>query len=92
MPDKLSFLYHGNSNNSESKSQFQLGPLLPGMEMKYRVFIENERYRRALEGKSNIFTFIYFLYIFSGGKSGYGMINQLVKKTDSFVHKEMWID
>lgn len=90
MPDKLSFL--SNNDKKDSKNQFQLGPLLPGMEKRYWVFIENEKYRRAMEGSSNIFIFIYFLYLFSGGKSGYGMISQLDKKTNNFVHKEMWID
>ena len=90
MPDKLSFLNLNNS--SESKNQFQLGPLLPGMEKRYWVFIDNEKYRNAIEGTSNIFIFIYFLYLFSGGKSGYGMISQLDTKTNNFVHKEMWID
>jgi uncharacterized repeat protein (TIGR01451 family) len=90
MPDKLSFMNH--NDKSESKNQFQIGPLLPGMEKKYWVFIENERYIKAMEGTSNIFIFIYFLYLFSGGKSGYGMISQLDNKTNNFVHKEMWID
>jgi uncharacterized repeat protein (TIGR01451 family) len=90
MPDKLSFMNY--NDKSESKNQFQLGPLLPGMEKKYWVFIENEKYRKAMEGTSNIFIFIYFLYLFSGGKSGYGMISQLDNKTNNFVHKEMWID
>ncbi|TLX65794.1 MAG: hypothetical protein E6L03_10715 [Thaumarchaeota archaeon] len=90
MPDKLSFMNDNNKN--DTKNQFQLGPLLPGMEKRYWVFIENERYRRAMEGTSNIFIFIYFLYLFSGGKSGYGMISQLDRKTNNFVHKEMWID
>jgi uncharacterized repeat protein (TIGR01451 family) len=90
MPDKLSFMNH--NDKSESKNQFQMGPLLPGMEKKYWVFIENERYIKAMEGTSNIFIFIYFLYLFSGGKSGYGMISQLDNKTNNFVHKEMWID
>jgi len=62
MPDKLSFMDH--NDKSESKNQFQLGPLLPGMEKKYWVFIENERYRKAMEGTSNKFIFIYFLYLF----------------------------
>jgi hypothetical protein len=90
MPDKLSFL--SNNDKKDSNNQFQLGPLLPGMEKRYWVFIENEKYRRAMEGSSNIFIFIYFLYLFSGGKSGYGMISQLDNKTNNFVHKEMWID
>ncbi len=89
MPDKLSIL---KTTKADSKNQFQLGPLLPGMEKRYWVFVENERYRRAMDGTSNIFIFIYFMYLFSGGKSGYGMISQLDSKTNNFVHKEMWID
>ena len=91
MPDKLSFLNSDNDNN-QSKNQFQLGPLLPGMEKRYWIFIENERYIKAVEGTSNLFIFIYFSYVFSGRKSGYGMISQLDNKTTKFVHKEMWID
>ncbi|MGI0032797.1 MAG: hypothetical protein ACRD97_05950 [Nitrososphaeraceae archaeon] len=91
MLDKLSFL-NSNNDNNESKNQFQLGPLLPGMEKRYWIFIENERYMKVMEGTSNLFIFIYFSYIFSGRKSGYGMISQLDNKTTKFVHKEMWID
>ena len=72
-------------------NQFHLGPLLPGMEKRYWVFIENERYRKTMEGTSNMFIFIYISYIFSGGKSGYGMISQLDSKTSNFIHREMWI-
>jgi len=89
MPEKISIL---KTTKADSKNQFQLGPLLPGMEKRYWVFIENERYKRAMDGTSNIFIFIYFMYLFSGGKSGYGMISQLDSKTNNFVHKEMWID
>ena len=90
MPDKLSILKE--NTKADNKNQFQLGPLLPGMEKRYWVFIENERYRKAMDGSSNIFIFIYFMYLFSGGRSGYGMISQLDSKTNNFVHKEMWID
>lgn len=90
MPDKLSIL--NDNTKADNKNQFQLGPLLPGMEKRYWVFIENERFRKAMDGTSNIFIFIYFMYLFSGGKSGYGMISQLDNKTNKFIHKEMWID
>jgi len=90
MPDKLSFLK--NNDKNDSKNQFQLGPLLPGMEKRYWVFVDNEKYRKTMAGTSDLFIFIYFSYVFSGGKSGYGMISQLDKKTNNFVHKEMWID
>ena len=88
-PDKSNTM---NNSKSNGNNQFQIGPLLPGMEKRYWIFIENERYRKTMEGASNIFIFIYFSYVYSGGKSGYGMISQLDDKTNNFVHKEMWID
>lgn len=87
-PDKLTF----ESSKSNGGNEFHIGPLLPGMEKRYWIFIENERYRKTIEGASNLFIFIYFSYVYSGGKSGYGMISQLDDKTNNFVHKEMWID
>jgi hypothetical protein len=62
------------------------------MEKGYWVFIENDRYRKIMEGTSNIFILIYFSYVYSGDKSGYGMISQLDNKTKNFVHREMCID
>lgn len=88
-PDKSSVL---DGSKHDGVSEFHIGPLLPGMEKRYWVFIENERYRKTMEGNSNLFVFIYFTYLFSGGKSGYGMISQLDIKTNNFVHREMWID
>ena len=88
-PDKSSVL---DGSKPGGASEFHIGPLLPGMEKRYWVFIENERYRKTMEGTSNLFVFIYFSYVYSGGKSGYGMISQLDSKTNNFVHKEMWID
>ena len=88
-PDKSSVL---DGSKPDGASEFHIGPLLPGMEKRYWVFIENERYRKTMEGTSNLFVFIYFSYFYSGGKSGYGMISQLDSKTNNFVHREMWID
>lgn len=88
-PDKSSALDGSKQNGA---SEFHIGPLLPGMEKRYWVFIENERYRKTMDGTSNLFVFIYFTYLYSGGKSGYGMISQLDSKTNNFVHREMWID
>lgn len=88
-PDKSSVL---DSSKQDGASEFHIGPLLPGMEKRYWVFVENERYRRTMEGTSNLFVFIYFTYLYSGGKSGYGMISELDNKTNNFVHREMWID
>ena len=88
-PDKSSALDGSIQNGA---SEFHIGPLLPGMEKRYWVFIENERYRKTVEGTSDLFVFIYFTYLYSGGKSGYGMISQLDSKTNNFVHREMWID
>ncbi|HJR84847.1 MAG TPA: hypothetical protein VJ772_05705 [Nitrososphaeraceae archaeon] len=88
-PDKSSALENSKQHGA---SEFHIGPLLPGMEKRYWVFIDNERYRKTMEGTSNLFVFIYFTYLYSGGKSGYGMISQLDSKTNNFVHREMWID
>jgi len=87
--DKVSVI--GNSKQYGA-SEFQIGPLLPGMEKRYWIFIENEHYKKTIEGASNLFVFIYFSYFYSGGQSGYGMISQLDSKTNNFVHREMWID
>ncbi|HEY7535417.1 MAG TPA: hypothetical protein VH878_05680 [Thermodesulfobacteriota bacterium] len=88
-PDKSSAL---EGSKQDGASEFHIGPLLPGMEKRYWVFIDNERYRNTMEGSSNLFVFVYFSYFYSGGKSGYGMISQLDSKTNNFVHREMWID
>ncbi|HEX7274930.1 MAG TPA: hypothetical protein VF248_04885 [Nitrososphaeraceae archaeon] len=88
-PEKSSALETLKQNGA---SEFHIGPLLPGMEKRYWVFIDNERYRKTMDGTSNLFVFIYFTYLYSGGKSGYGMISELDSKTNNFVHREMWID
>lgn len=88
-PDKSSAL---ETSKQQGASEFHIGPLLPGMEKRYWVFIDNERYRKTMDGTSNLFIFIYFTYHYSGGKSGYGMISELDSKTNNFVHREMWID
>lgn len=88
-PDKSKMFENSKASGG---NEFHIGPLLPGMEKRYWIFIENEQYRKTVEGASNIFVFIYFSYIYSGGKSGYGMISQLDNKTNNFVHREMWID
>jgi hypothetical protein len=88
-PEKSSVL---ETSKQDGASEFHIGPLLPGMEKRYWVFIENERYRKTMEGSSNLFIFTYFTYLYSGGKSGYGMISELDSKTNNFVHREMWID
>jgi hypothetical protein len=47
-----------NNSKNNGNNQFQIGPLLPGMEKRYWVFIDNERFRKTMEGASNIFIFI----------------------------------
>ena len=87
-PDKSTL----QNSKSDGINEFHIGPLLPGMEKRYWVFIDNERYIKTMDGTSNLFVFIYFTYLYSGGKSGYGMISELDSKTNNFVHREMWID
>jgi hypothetical protein len=87
-PEKLTPI---DSSKNNGNNQFHIGALLPGIKMRYWVFIENDRYRKTMESASNIFIFTYFSYVYSGGKRGYGIISQ-VDKTNNFVRKEMWID
>jgi hypothetical protein len=78
---------------SDQFDKFDLGPLLPQMEKKYWIFIDSGYFDKAKKDDQFIYTAIYFLYEFpSGGKSGYGMISQLDPKSNTFIHKEMWVD
>lgn len=73
--------------------KFSLGPLLPYMEKRYWIFVDADALEKAKQEDRFIYTAIYFLYEFpSGGKSGYGMISQLDPKTNTFIHKDMWVD
>lgn len=77
---------------SDGLDKFNLGPLLPYMEKRYWVFIDSAVVERAKNG-GELYAAIYFLYEFpSGGKGGYGMISQFDSKSNSFVHKDMWVD
>jgi hypothetical protein len=77
---------------SGSISHFNLGPLLPNMEKHYWIFIDSDLIQKAKEGKEKIFSALYFEYPLSEGKSGYGMISEYNPNTDSFEHKDMWVD
>lgn len=73
--------------------KFSLGPLLPYMEKRYWIFVDAEVLEKAKQENRPIYTAIYFLYEFpAGGKSGYGMISQLDPNTNTFIHKDMWVD
>lgn len=87
---KINFL--DNDRQKYEIDKFTIGPLLPGMEKRYWIFIRDETIKRAKEGTSNIYILFYFSYDFSGERSGYGMISQFDKNTNTFVHNEMWID
>ena len=77
---------------SISVDGFNLGPLLPYMEKRYWFFIDSDLVEKAKNGSNDIFTLLYFTYDHLGGKSGYGMISQFDPKTNSFLHKNMWVD
>jgi len=75
-----------------SVNKFNLGPLLPNMEKKYWVFVDQDLVNKTQEGRSDIFVALYFSYEYPGGKSAYGMISQFDNKNDSFVHRDMWLE
>ena len=80
-----------NSRN-EKIEKFVMGPLLPGMEKRYWIFLKDEMLKKVKQGTSGLFILFYFSYEYRGGKSGYGMISQFDKNTDTFIHNDMWID
>ncbi|MCI0563252.1 MAG: hypothetical protein MN733_32645 [Nitrososphaera sp.] len=78
---------------SDSLDKFNLGPLLPFMEKRYWIFIDSAAMENAKKGSHSMFAVVYFLYEFpAGGKSGYGMISQFDPKSNTFLHKDMWVD
>jgi hypothetical protein len=79
--------------NKDQLDQFSLGPLLPSMEKRYWIFIDSSVLEKAKNENNSIYTIVYFLYEFAAGaKSGYGMISQLDPRSNTFVHKDMWVD
>lgn len=78
--------------DKENVHEFDLGPLLPNMEKRYWIFINSDIIERTIQGSEQTLVAVHFSYTFLGGKSGYGMISQLDKNTQSFVHRDMWID
>jgi len=77
--------------NSQNLDSFDLGPVLPNMEKHYWFFIEPDLWKKAEEGNEKLFTILYFEYLGTTGKSGYGMISEYSPASKNFVHKEMWI-
>lgn len=77
---------------SNPGNPFNLGPLLPNMEKHYWIFIDSILIKKAKEGSEKIFAALSFEYPVTGGKSEYGMISEYNPQTDSFVHKDMWVD
>ena len=71
---------------------FALGPMLPNMEKRYWFFIEKQRWKNVESGKESLFTGVYFQYVANSQQNGYGIISQYISLSQSFVHKDMWID
>ena len=77
---------------SESTSKFVLGPLLPNMEKKYWFFIDQDRWKKILDGEESLFTGVYFEYQVNSQPNGYGIISEYIPASKNFVHSDMWID
>jgi len=78
--------------SSDGIDKFSLGPLLPYMEKRYWFFIDSDTIQKTKDGNAKIFVALYFTYEFSGGRSGYGMISHFNAETNTFAHKDMWVD
>ena len=77
---------------SESASKFVLGHMLPTMEKRYWFFIDQDRWKKILDGQESLFTGIYFEYQVNSKPNGYGIISEHVPASKNFVHSDMWID
>jgi len=71
--------------------KFNLGPLLPNMEKHYWFYIDPDLIKKANNQETQIFIALFFGYEAMGKQSGYGMISQYDSKTNTFVHKDMWV-
>ena len=72
--------------------KFNLGPLLPNMEKHYWFSINSDLIKKAINEETPIFIALFFGYEAMGKQSGYGMISQYDSKTNTFVHKDMWVE
>jgi hypothetical protein len=72
--------------------KFNLGPLLPNMEKHYWFYIDSDLIKKTINGETQIFIALFFGYEAMGKQSGYGMISQYEPKTNTFVHKDMWVE
>lgn len=71
---------------------FNIGPMLPNMEKRYWLYVNNDLIKSSVESKKPIHTGMYFRYENLKMTNGYGMISELNPQTKSFVHKDMWVN
>lgn len=72
--------------------KFNLGPLLPNMEKHYWFYIDSDLIKKTINEETQIFIALFFGYEAMGKQSGYGMISQYDSKSNTFVHKDMWVN
>lgn len=81
-----------NNTDSMNAHVFNIGPMLPNMEKRYWLYVNNEVIQKAINSKKIIHTAMYFSYENLNIRNGYGMISELDPQTKNFVHKDMWVD
>lgn len=92
MPSTRDIRITSSDDISGKFDKFTLGPLLPNMEKHYWLSLDSALLQKVKDDNSQLFTMMYISYEFSEGKAGYGMISQFDAKTDTFLHKDMWVD
>ena len=73
----------------DKSNEFRLYPLLPSMEKRYWIFIDNDKIVKINEGTSELFVSMYFSYSFLSGYSSHGIMSKFDKKTKTFIHNDM---
>lgn len=80
-----------NELKTQKNLRISLGPVLPNMEKRYWLDIDNNIIQKAKESNQKISTGILFEYPLSFGKSEYGLISEVSTDSFNFVHTEMWV-
>ncbi len=76
---------------SQKTTRISLGPVLPNMEKRYWLDVENSILEQAKKQGGKISTGVLFEYPLSFGRSEYGLISEIDPDSFKFVHTDMWV-
>lgn len=75
---------------TQATNHISLGPILPNMDKRYWLDVDNNIIEKAKNENGKFFTAILFEYPLSFGKSEYGLISEVNTSSFLFTHVDMW--